>query len=322
MSSRIAALPRTVVLAVVAVLVIAVLVVVIAVAGCGGQEDDPAALLQTAFNTPVDSATTTVTARANLRGPSPQAAQPYGLRLSGPYKRNAENQLPSIDFQVSASQGPGTLNARLVTVPDNAFVVFQNTPYEVGRQRVQQALQQGQRRQRVALAELGVSPSTWVINPQTRGEADVAGEDTTQVSGRLDLARMLRDVNRAQQEQARRGLSAGPPQEITEAQIAQVVRAVQQPTMDVFVAGDDTIRRLVVNAPFTIPPEQRQAGIDGGTVNVTTELADVGGDQQVTAPPNPRPIEELLAQFGLGGGPPGAGAPGAPGGGGGAPGGP
>ncbi|MGI8596058.1 MAG: hypothetical protein ACR2LY_02055 [Thermoleophilaceae bacterium] len=306
MPTRIASPPRTLLLTAVAALALAV-------SGCG-QEDDPAALLQTAFNTQVDSATVTVNARANLRGPSPQAAQPYGLRLSGPYKRNAENQLPSIDFQVAASQGPGALNARLVTVPDNAFAVFQGTPYEVGRQRVQQALQQGQRRQRVTLAELGVKPSTWVIDPQTRGETEVAGEDTTQVSGRLDLARMLRDVNRAQQEQARRGLSAGPPQEITEPQIAEVVRAVQQPTMDVFVAGDDTIRRLVVNAPFTVPPAQRQSGIEGGTVNVTTELADVGGDQRVTAPPNPRPIEELLAQFGLGAAPPGAGGGGAPGG--------
>ena len=318
MPTRIAAIPRSLVLAVVAVLAIAA-------AGCG-QEEDPAALLQAAFDTPIESATTTVTARANLRGSSPQTAQPLGLRISGPYKRNAENQLPSLDFQVSASQGPGALNARLVTVPDNAFVVFQNTAYEVGRQRVAQGLRQGQQQRKVTLAELGVKPATWVVDPQMRGESDVAGEGTTQVSGRLDLARMLRDVNRIQQEQARRGISPGPQQEITEQQIAEVVRAVQQPTMDVFVAGDDTIRRLVVNAPFTLPPQQRQAGIDGGTVNVTTELADVGGDQEVKPPPNPRPIEELLAQFGLGGGgglPPGAGAP--PGGGaprgGGAPGG-
>ena len=95
MPTRIASPPRTLLLTAVAALALAV-------SGCG-QEDDPAALLQTAFNTQVDSATVTVNARANLRGPSPQAAQPYGLRLSGPYKRNAENQLPSIDFQVAAS---------------------------------------------------------------------------------------------------------------------------------------------------------------------------------------------------------------------------
>jgi hypothetical protein len=101
--TRIAAIPRSLMLAVVAVLAIAA-------AGCG-QEEDPAALLQAAFDTPIESATTTVTARANLRGSSPQTAQPLGLRISGPYKRNAENQLPSLDFQVSASQGPGALNA-------------------------------------------------------------------------------------------------------------------------------------------------------------------------------------------------------------------
>ncbi len=300
MPTRFLSLPRALLAAAAAIL---------ALAGCGG-EDDPAALLQKAFATPIESANTTITARASLRGSAPQFQQPIDLRIGGPYRRNQENQLPSLDWQVTASQGPGGLSARLVTVPDNAFVVFQNTAYELGRPRVQQALQETQRRRQGGLADLGVRPATWIVEPQLRGEADVAGEGTTHVSGRLDLARMLRDVNRVQEEQARRGLTPGPRKEITERQIAEVVRAVQQPTMDVFVAGDDTVRRLTVNAPFTVPPKQRRSGVDGGTVSLTTELADVGGDQEVKAPANPRPLEELLTQFGLS--PQGALPPGTP----------
>jgi hypothetical protein len=279
--------------------------------------------LRTAFDTPIESADTTVTARATLRGSSPQAQQPTGLRISGPYKSTEEGQLPSVDWQVQASQGPGSFAARLVTVPDNAFVFFQNTPYEVGRDRLNQILQAGERRplgtlllamaRQRGLSEFGVEPSAWVVAPQRRGETEVAGEDTTQISGRLDVARMLRDLNRVEQEQARRSPQAGPPQsQITEDQITQIVRAIQQPSLDVFVGDDDTVRRMVLRAPFNVPANLRRSGVDGGNLDLTTELADVGGDQEINPPPNAKPLEELVQQFGLppGAVPPGGGAPG------------
>ncbi len=292
---------------------------VLVLPGCGGS-DDPAEMLRTAFETPVESANVNVTANVRLQGPSPQAQVPYSLRLTGPFVKNEPTQLPSLDWNITAAQGPGNFSARVVTVPDNAFVVLQNQAYEVGRDQVRQALERGRQQGGGNIQQVGVNPATWIANPQERGEQDVAGEGTTHIAGQLDLGRLLRDANRVQQEQARRGINPAGTQPIPEQQINQIVQSVQRPTMDVFVAGDDTVRRVVLNAPFTVPPPQQAAGVNGGTLNITTELSDVGGDQAVNPPPNPQPIQALLQQFGplLGGG--GGAAP--PGGGGQAPQGP
>ena len=303
MPIRIPSLIRTSTAAVLAVLALAL-------AGCGGS-DDPAEMLRQGFETPVESANVTVTARVQLRGSSPQAQQPVGLRLTGPYVKNEDNQFPSLDWQVTASQGPAALTARLVTVPDNAFVVFQNTAYEVGRARVQQVLRQREQQQpQGGVADLGVNPATWVVDPQTRGEVDVAGEGTTQVSGRIDVGRMLRNASRVQQEQARRGLQVPAPP-ITEQQIAEVSRTVQNPTIDVFVAGDDDNPARGSERALHAPGRAAQLGDRRGDGEPDHQgSANVGGDQEVNPPPNPRPIEELLMQFGLGG-QPGALPPGA-----------
>jgi hypothetical protein len=278
-------------------------------------------LLQKGFDTPVESADTTVTARATFRGSSPQAQQPTALRITGPYRSSEEGKLPSVDWQVQVSQGPGNFAARLVTVPDNAFVFFQNRPYEVGAQQLDQIVRAGEQRPFATLAlalarqrglsEFGVEPASWVVAPQRRGEVEVAGEDTTQVSGRLDVARMLRDLNRVQQEQVRRNPQPGAAQsQIGEDQITQIVRAVQQPALDVFVGSDDTVRRLVLRAPFRMPAELRESGVEAGDLELTTELADVGGDQEITPPRGAQPIEQLVQQFGLPGGVPEGGLPG------------
>ncbi len=289
-----------------ALLACAAATAVLLLPGCGGS-DDPAETLRKAFDTEIESANTNVTARVAPRGSAPQAQTPYSLRLTGPFVNGEENQTSSLDLQVTAAQGPGTFTGRVVTVPDNAFLVVQNQAYEVGREQFRQALQSTP----VLGALLGardsaVDPATWIVDPQVRGEADVAGEETTHIAGRVDVARMLRDLNRVQQ-------TGGGGQGIPEPQIAEVTQAVQQPGIDVFVAGDDTVRRLALNVAVTVPPEQRQSGVEGGTINMTTEFSDVGGDQEVTPPPNAQPIQQLLQQLAplLGGVPQGGGGGGA-----------
>jgi hypothetical protein len=276
-----------------------------------GQSDDPVAVLDQAFKTPVNSADASITAEARLRGQSPQLQQPITLRLTGPFRQAAPKQLPSLDWRVSASGAGQSVSGRLVSVPDNAFVEFQGTAYEVGRALVAQVNQnRGPQR---SLADFGIDPKTWVVNPQNRGDEKVAGVDTTHISGALDVGRALRDTNRVLQDpQARSAIGGGAaPPGISEPQIAEIEREVRQPTFDVFVGQDDSkIRRVITNVNFSLPPAQQAgAGVQGGTLKLTTELANVDGDQQVRPPANPRPITELLQQFGvspqaLGGSPP------------------
>jgi len=153
------------------------------------------------------------------------------------------------------------------------------------------------------LADFGIDPKTWVANPQNRGDEEVGGVDTTHISGTLDVGRALRDTNRILQDPRARGsLGAGAaPPGISEPQIAEIERAVRRPSFDVFVGQDDSkIRRVATNIDFTVPPQQQAgAGVQGGTLKLTNELTDVDGNQQVRPPANPRPITELLQQFGI-----------------------
>jgi hypothetical protein len=271
----------------------------LALSACG-QSEEPAAVLERAFNTPVKSADTSVSIEARLRGQAPQLQQPITLKLTGPYRQNAPNQLPSLDWRVSASGAGQTLAARLITVVDNAFIEFQGTAYEVGRDVVSQANRNRGRQQ--SLSAFGVDPKTWILDPQDRGEEDVAGVGTTHISGALDVGKVLRDSNKILRDPRARG-QLGPgaaPSEIPEAQIAEIERSVKRPTFDVFVGEDDSkIRRAIANVDFTAPPAQQGSGVQGGTLKLTTELANVDGNQQVRPPANVRPLAELLQQFGI-----------------------
>lgn len=271
----------------------------LALSACG-ESDDPAAVLERAFNTPVKSADTSVSLEARLRSQTPQLQQPITLKLTGPYRQNAPNQLPSLDWRATASGAGQTLSARLITVMDNAFVEFQGTAYEVGREVVSQANQNRGRQQ--SLSAFGVDAKTWIVDPQDRGEEDVAGVGTTHIAGALDVGKVLRDSNKILRDPRARsqlGPGAAPP-EIPEPQIAEIERSVKRPTFDVFVGEDDSkIRRAVANVDFTVPPAQQGTGVQGGTLKLTTELANVDGDQQVRPPANVRPLAELLQQFGI-----------------------
>lgn len=269
-------------------------------AGCG-QSDDPGAVLDRAFKTPVTSADVSVVAEARLRGQSPQLQQPITLRLTGPYRTAAPQQLPSFDWRVTAAGAGQSVSGRLISVPDNAFVEFQGTTYEVGKALVARLNQNRGRQQ--TLADFGIDPKTWIINPQTRDDEKVAGVDTTHIAGALNVGRALRDTNRILQDPRARGSIGGgaPTPTVSEPQIAEIERSVRRPSFDVFVGQDDSkIRRVVTNVDFVVPPAQQGgAGIQGGTVKLTTELADVDGNEQVRAPVGARPLTELLQQFGL-----------------------
>lgn len=264
--------------------------------GCGSE--DPAQVLDRSFDNPPKSADTTVTAQLKLTGgASPQAQQPISVRFSGPYRQNGPKELPSLDWRITGSFGGTSQAARIVTVPNNAFVEFMGQTYEVGENTIRQFNQQRPPQQKPS--ELGVKPSAWVVDPQDQGDAEVAGQDTTHISGRVEVGKLLRDSNRiVQQRAATSGVPGASPQQIPEDQIRQIEQAVKNSTLDVFVGDDDKIRRVALKADFTLPPQQQAGtGAQGGTFNLTTELANVDGNQQITPPANAQPIERLLQQL-------------------------
>jgi hypothetical protein len=125
------------------------------------------------------------------------------------------------------------------------------------------------------------------------------------VSAGVDVEKMLTDLNKTV-EQAGAMSGGAAPQQITPEQIEQIKQVVKDPTIDVWVGNDDDIlRRLKVVVNYEIPEAQRAQfqGASGGTIEFSLDLAEVGEEQTIEAPANPKPLSELQGSLGgLGGG--------------------
>ena len=104
-------------------------VVAVAAVGCGGEE---ASVVQTAFETPVDSAQVALRLDVDQRGRSLMR-----MTLNGPMKSNGKDRLESFDWRVPFSARGRTLMAgRVISTGDNVFVRHGGRTYEVGEKRV------------------------------------------------------------------------------------------------------------------------------------------------------------------------------------------
>jgi hypothetical protein len=262
--------------------------------GCGGGED-PKQVLDKAFRTPIGSADVSMSLSVRLQG-IPNVPQPIRVSLSGPYQTSGSKRIPRLDFRASLAAGPRSFNGRVVSTADNLFVGTQDRMYEVGKEQVAQAnrqlaQQQGDRR---TLASFGVDPRNWLTDAKTEDDVTVAGVQTTHVTGKVDVTRMLEDLNKVAQRAA--GSVGGSPGQLPEADRERVERVVKEPQLDVYVGkDDDKVRRVAAKVTLDVPEEDRSRlnGLQSGDVNFNIELANVGDPKRVAAPPNPRPFSEL-----------------------------
>lgn len=276
----------------------------------GGSDEDAQAVLDKAFSTRIESANVSLDMQLSGEG-ARQLEDPLRVKLTGPYKNNGSKKLPNLDWDLSIAAAGQSFSAGVIATDDNAFVDFQGTAYEVGEDVVArintQLEQQTGGDQDQSLKALGIDPANWVRDPKTEDDEEVAGTDTTHVTGAVDMTRLLDDLNKAA---AKAGeVQGGEVTEIPEEQRKQIAEAVKDPKFDVYVGKDDDIlRRLSVDLGFEVPEDQRDQadGLKSGKVSFTVELSDIGDDQEIKAPSDARPIADLLSQFGalgaLGGG--------------------
>lgn len=276
------------------------------VAGCGGGDDqeEVTGLLDRAFDKSLDSADIDLDSTIRIRG-VPQLERPVRIRATGPY-RSEKGKPPDfdIDLKVAVEGGGASIDTGRVSVGDRAFIKFQGGFYEVPRSQVKQANDafQGGRDRRSKVKGAGVNPRSWITSAKDEGEEEVAGVETKHLSGRLDVKRMVRDLNRFV---ARAGKSLGAgaavPKPLPQATLDKIAQVVRNPTFDVYVGTEDErIRRLSTNVQVSVPEGDRQQaqGIEGGSLELTVEFRDVGKPQRIEAPAQSRPLSDLTKQLG------------------------
>lgn len=260
----------------------AVLVLAASLAACGGGDEDAAAVLDAAFATPVESADVAVSAAFETEGDD-SGQGPVRAEIAGPYRRGEGDAPASLDWDVTLSGGEGnSLPLGVVSTGDATFVEVAGAPFELP----------------ATLPSLELDARSWFVEPEIEGEEEIEGVQTTHVSGSFDVARMLVDLNEALAA-AGESLEGQAPTSLTEEQRAQLDEAIEEASFDAYVDEDDVIRRLTASLDLAVPEEDRDQvqGLEGGVLTFSMDLTDVGGDQQIEAPEDPRPFSELVSQL-------------------------
>lgn len=275
--------------------------------GGGGSDDDPKKVLDETFSGDGDVKSGRLSVTFGLRAEGARDLDgPVSMKLSGPFQRGGDKELPRFDLGVTFSGAGQSLNAGAVATEDKGFVKFQGRTYAVPdeifaqfKKGFEQAQNQNRDKNQNTFQALGVDPRNWLKDPKNEGTEDVGGAETIHVSSDVDVKKFLDDLDKIL---SRAGsLGAGQVQRLTPAQRRAAEQAIKGATFDVYSGKDDKIlRRLAVRLNFEVPEAQRRqaGGLRSGTVDFSLEIADLNSDQEIKAPTGARPLSELTGALG------------------------
>jgi hypothetical protein len=280
-------------------------------AGCGGGDNDDAGgtsgadvdqLLDDTFSNTDEIKSGRIELSARLEGPNTVTAE-----LSGPFESQGGGKLPKLDLDAAFEGGGQRLEAGITATGDEGFVSFQGTDYEVSGPVFQQfqaayeeASKQSEQEGGTSLATLGIDPRNWLTDARNEGDSEVGGTETIKITGGVDVQKLLDDVNRVLEQARSLGLedTGDLPEPLSEQQKREFAAAVKDVRVEIHTGKDDRLlRRLVVAAEV--------ATEDAGTLSARLDLSllDVNEGQDIEAPDDARPFQELLdglEELGLG----------------------
>jgi len=314
--------PQSLLLSALLALVAALLVSACGDGGAAGSDEDVDTLLEQTFSGDKKIESGVVDFKASLDAQGAQDGS-FGVTLGGPFQSQGDKELPQFAMTAKVTGQGQNIEAGAISTGDKGFIAFNGRQYAVSDQvfaefkrgyEQAQARQSGQEDQ--SLASLGIDPRQWLTDPENQGEADVGGEETIKITGGVNVARLLDDINNVLRKAAELGAAgaAQVPERLTEAQKRQVQEAVSNLRVEIYTGAEDKIlRRMRVDADLETTGEA-QGGPERAAVTLDLTLTGVNEDQEIEAPADARPFEELTQQLGslglggLGGGQSGGGA--------------
>ncbi|MDP9346229.1 MAG: hypothetical protein M3P44_10985 [Actinomycetota bacterium] len=273
----------------------------VVVAACGGSDDassETSAKQQLASVRPLSSAQVSVAARILFDNAPPSVGDKLELTFDGPLRNNGSDKLPSLDWKVAFSGLTTKFTSRIVSTGDNFFINLGGQDFEAGREAVGQIVEQARSSKQKGV--VGFDPLAAVDGVKKAGAVTVAGAKATRYTGAIDLDGVMDQYERLSRTLPTQGAAAAVPQgKLTPAQRAQVKRTFGHPRFEAAVAGDDTIRRLVVTTRFTTPAANKDAagGITGGRMEYRVEYSDVGKAVTITPPTDTQPIGDFAREL-------------------------
>lgn len=264
----------------------------LAAGACGGEDGESAtSLLDRGFASDVETGRLTFEAEVTLNG-VPRLGGPLRLELEGPFRSRGPTRLPDLDMSFRATGMGEGVEGQIVLLPENAWIEYGGETYEVGEElwsRAQEALNSDEGPG--SFADAKVDPLNWVTDLQTGDEREVGGVRATQVTGELDVERMLAAFNDV----------AGKGERLSQATLDQIDDYVQPVEFEAWIGKDDIWRRLTAQTDFEVPQDERDSvgGLSGGHVSLDMILEDPNEPVEIEGRDSGRPISELLSELGI-----------------------
>jgi hypothetical protein len=309
------------------------LVAMLALAACGGDDNggggsgtvaggepvssdaDPNEILEKTFSgedRKIDSGKFGLNVEANITGDE-SLSGPIKLTVSGPFQSEGEKKLPKFDIDLAAEAQGQSIEAGLTSTGDKGFIALKLpgddsvTEYAVTDDVFQQfksGFEQAQAQggeNAMSFSDLGIDPRNWLTDPKVEGDSEVEGTETVKITGGVDVAKFLADINTTLQKAGESGLTGATPlpTELTEEQIAEVEKSIKDVSVEIETGKDDSIlRRLAV----TLSAEDPNDSASKADVSFEITLSGLNEDQTIEEPSDAKPFEELLPKLGgLGG---------------------
>jgi hypothetical protein len=220
-----------------------------------------------------------------------------GLKVDGPFAAPTAGRLPRFDVDLAATLAGQNFGGGVLSTGRTAFVKLDDRMYRVDDPfvgRLRKGLGSAKTPQ-AGLKALGLDPLRWIRNAKEKGDARIAGVETTRVGGDVNVARLLEDLDRLLTK-AGGSQSGSAGSLLTPALRTQIADAVTSAKADVWTgAKDRLLRQIAVVASFKFEDGKTPIpGLDGGKINLRLRLDDVNKTTvNVTAPKGARPLSRL-----------------------------
>jgi hypothetical protein len=273
-------------------------------AGCGGSSKPVATvLLRDTFDAHTQIERGKVNLDLSLSGTGSSAlSRPLALKVSGPFEELGEGKLPSFDLKIDVETDGNSLDAGAVSYAGRIYVELEGGAFVVPKSAsasLEKSFAEASKSAgggQGSFSALGIEPGRWLTHPVVKGEPTVGGVKTTEIEGGLDLKALLEDTSRLTGEAGSTGLG-GAGGELSPELVTELAKSVSSATIDVYTGNSDhLLRRLTLDA--SIAPEGKAKAALGGlkTAKLKLDLGfeDLGQQQQITAPSNPKPLSQLV----------------------------
>jgi hypothetical protein len=271
-----------------------------ALAACGGADQGDGAAMKAISQTFGPSAASIDRGKVDVRLQlEPEGLLAIGgpivLKVAGPFSVTG-GAAPRFDLAFAATLAGEQYDGAIVSTGKQGFVKLDNRTYSIDDAFVSMLRGEAHKAKKSGLKEsLGIDPSSWISNPQMKGDEQVGGVETQRVGGDVNVSKLLADVATLLDKVG--GSPSSKEGFLTPALRKQIAAAVKSAKVDVWTGAEDKIlRQLAVAIKFAFPTDVKPpiTGLEAGKINLRLRLDDVNGRAvRISTPEHARPLSEL-----------------------------